>query len=85
MECFAALGLADTATAVEVRFAYHNMARELHPDGGGNAEAFTALRENYAKAMREVSARKCVTCGGKKRVTYRVGWSSVEVRCPTCG
>lgn len=84
MSAFAALGLSDSATIDEVRFAYHNKARELHPDLGGDPAEFAALREAYAACVNAVHARKCPTCHGTKKITHTVGWSSVETRCPTC-
>lgn len=85
MSCFAALGLTDTATASEVRQAYHDKARLLHPDLGGDPDTFDALRKNYSEALQKLAERKCVTCNGTRKVTHTVGWSSVESRCPTCG
>lgn len=85
MSCFAALGLAGTATIGEVRFAYHKLARELHPDLGGDPARFAELRDNYSACVNAVNARLCPTCNGTKKVSHTVGWSSVETRCPTCG
>lgn len=84
MTCFAALGLTDTATVSEVRFAYHAKARELHPDLGGDPDKFDVLRKHYSEALQKIAERKCATCNGTRKVTHTVGWSSVESRCPTC-
>lgn len=85
MSVFALLGLTDDATIAEVRQAYHNKARLLHPDLGGDPAEFAALRDAYADCVKAVENRKCVTCNGTKKVTHTVGWSSIETKCPTCG
>ncbi len=86
MSCFAALGLTDDATLIEVRQAYHDKARLLHPDAGIEVDcgAFAQLRENYAACIHAIETRKCPTCKGTRKVTHTVGWSSVESRCPSC-
>lgn len=42
---FRLLGLPATATEAEVKAAYRQLARRLHPDAGGDEAAFRALRE----------------------------------------
>ena len=51
--CLATLGLDATATADDVRRAYRRLARETHPDHGGDAERFHAVSNAYSVAMRE--------------------------------
>jgi hypothetical protein len=46
------LGLAWPATADEVKAAYREKAKALHPDAGGDAERFVALQQAYESAMR---------------------------------
>jgi hypothetical protein len=46
------LGLAWPATADEIRSAYREKAKALHPDAGGNAEEFVALQRAYEWALR---------------------------------
>lgn len=84
MSSFALLGLTDDATIAEVRQAYHNKARLLHPDLGGDPTAFAELRAAYDECAVAIQKRVCPTCNGTKKVTHTVGWSSVETRCPTC-
>ncbi len=50
--CLLALGLRQGSTAQQVRQAYRQKARALHPDAGGDAAAFIALRSVYEEALR---------------------------------
>jgi hypothetical protein len=47
---FAELGLSPDATVDEVRTAYRERVKDVHPDQGGDEEAFKQLREAYATA-----------------------------------
>ena len=38
-------------TAEELKKAYHRMAAKLHPDNGGDAEEFKAMKADYEKAF----------------------------------
>lgn len=50
--CFAALGFTQRPeTAEEVKTQYRRMAQVMHPDKGGDASAFVALKENYGKCL----------------------------------
>jgi hypothetical protein len=44
------LGVTRSATAEELKAAYHKRALETHPDHGGDAEQFRALKAAYDKA-----------------------------------
>lgn len=44
---FVVLGLSSKATLEEVKLAFRRRALELHPDQGGNAEAFLATKRAY--------------------------------------
>lgn len=44
---YAALGLKPTATAAEIKRAYHRQAKAAHPDAGGNAETMAQVNEAY--------------------------------------
>lgn len=44
---YAILGVAENASAKEISRAWRTRAAEVHPDKGGSAEAFLALREAY--------------------------------------
>nr|WP_283102372.1 J domain-containing protein [Haloplanus sp. XH21] len=47
---FATLGLSPTADADEVKAAYRRRVKDVHPDHGGDSEAFRRLREAYTTA-----------------------------------
>ena len=50
--CFAALGFAERPTDAEaVREQYRRMAKVTHPDAGGSAAAFDALKKNYEACL----------------------------------
>lgn len=54
------LGVEPTATVAEIKRAFRQRALETHPDHGGDAAAFMALRQAYEKALerREKRARR---------------------------
>jgi hypothetical protein len=54
------LGVLPNATVPEIKRAFRQRAIETHPDQGGDAEAFRALRSAYARALlrREKDAKK---------------------------
>lgn len=47
------LGVSPTATADEIEAAYRRLARERHPDAGGNAEAMAELNRARERARKE--------------------------------
>ncbi|MFB6172855.1 MAG: J domain-containing protein [Haloarculaceae archaeon] len=52
---FAVLGLPTTASRAEVRAAYRERVKEVHPDHGGDRESFRRVREAYTTAKRATS------------------------------
>lgn len=81
---FTLLGLEPTATVDEVKRAWREMARTLHPDTGGDPDVFHATHEAYTEALDIAEHRKCVSCGGKGTVEHRVGVHALTMPCPTC-
>lgn len=53
----AALGLVYPFTANDVRAAFRRKAREAHPDTGGSAEAFVALKASHDRLLEVLRAR----------------------------
>lgn len=50
--CLLSLGFSERPTNVEtVKERYRKMAKAMHPDAGGDADEFQALRESYEKCM----------------------------------
>ncbi len=49
--CFEFLGLSSNCSRQDIKRAYRRVARELHPDKGGDARQFIALKENYERAL----------------------------------
>ncbi len=48
MSPYEVLGVAPTATPAEIRHAYLMLARQHHPDAGGDAEQMRRLNEAWA-------------------------------------
>lgn len=49
--CAKALGLQPNFTADQAKAAFRTLAKQLHPDAGGDAQQFIALQRNYEKAL----------------------------------
>lgn len=50
--CFAVLGFTERPRSkTEVESRYRKMAMTMHPDGGGNTDAFIALEQNYKHCL----------------------------------
>ena len=50
--CFASLGFSERPQTKEVvQERYRRMAKVMHPDTGGDSDAFQLLRENYGKCL----------------------------------
>ena len=45
------LGVPRSATVAEIKLAFRKRALETHPDQGGDAEAFRALKRAYDEAV----------------------------------
>lgn len=52
---FAVLGLTESATAEEVKAAYRERVKSVHPDHGGDKDEFKRVREAYATARKRAS------------------------------
>jgi hypothetical protein len=49
-QAFAELGLRETATLAEVKAAYRDRIKQVHPDHGGSEDEFKRVREAYTLA-----------------------------------
>jgi hypothetical protein len=54
---YAVLGLSTDADAIEIRRAYRERMKEVHPDHGGDRETFDRVREAYETAAGHASAQ----------------------------
>jgi hypothetical protein len=54
---YAVLGLAPSATAVQIKAAYRRHAKSAHPDAGGSVEAMARVNEAY-KVLGDPTARQ---------------------------
>ena len=54
-QAFAELGLRETATLDEVKSAYRNRVKQVHPDHGGSEDEFKRVREAYTLAKQHAS------------------------------
>ncbi|MFC4549951.1 MULTISPECIES: J domain-containing protein [Halorussus] len=52
---FAVLGVGPNATLAEIKQAYREKVKEVHPDHGGDREAFQQVREAYTAAKNRAS------------------------------
>lgn len=57
IDYYAALGIATHATNADIRRAYVCLAKEMHPDAGGDHEAMEALNKAYTTLKNERSRR----------------------------
>lgn len=53
---FETLGLPESASEAEVKAAYRDRVKEVHPDHGGDQAAFERVREAYAAARQEAES-----------------------------
>lgn len=96
-EAAAMLGLdPEAALSVDdVNTAYRVVAKEHHPDRGGDPAKFHALADAKVTMLRHVRRRsaqaahpaggvKCPRCKGTGTIESLRAWRSMRVRCPQC-
>ena len=54
---FAVLGLTDTASAEAIRMARRDLAKQHHPDRGGDAEMMRSINHAAGQALQEIADR----------------------------
>jgi DnaJ-class molecular chaperone len=81
-------GLPETATAMDVKLKYRELAHTFHPDKGGDPARFTEVHEAYSRLITKLSKpsskRPCANCKGKRKVSQARGFSVIKVPCPEC-
>lgn len=55
-ECFKVLGFTEMPTSSEVKVRYRNLAKQHHPDSGGDQASFDAIKQAAEKAARHFVA-----------------------------
>lgn len=90
---FGVLGLSPEATVDAVKARWRELARQHHPDKGGDAETFHKFRQAYMTALQaaiKASKRRgdCSDCAGTGKVVNPLmsrSFHVVRIRCKTCG
>lgn len=85
MNAFEILGLETSANIAKVKARWRELASTHHPDHGGDATTFHAMRQAYQEALRlSTLPSQCSACSGSGRVIRINGFSSVSMPCGYC-
>jgi DnaJ-class molecular chaperone len=84
MDPYAFLGLPDLASPDEIRVAYRDKARLLHPDGGGSLAGFQTLKDARDEALGTSRTAPCPGCGGRGSRAVVSGFTAIEIQCGVC-
>lgn len=85
MTPFEVLGLADGASADDVKARWRDLRSEHHPDHGGDADEFHRLRMAYDDALRQAQAPiQCPGCYGSGKKKVQRGISIIQFDCSMC-
>lgn len=84
-EAYVLLGVTSAASEAEIVTRWKELRSLHHPDHGGDAENFIALKLAYTTALRACNQQPvCVVCNGTKKVRRVVGFSSIDFACSNC-
>jgi DnaJ-class molecular chaperone len=91
---YATLGVPPSATVEEVRQRYYELAKELHPDKGGDPEKFKiVLLANEDLTVRRQQTKRqwlmrpdlCKGCEGEGTTEISIGWAERRrILCIEC-
>ena len=82
---FEILGIAADASPKEIRAAFRERSKVLHPDHGGDPLDFHNLKEAYDEAMEGIYRKRCLPCKGTGRIHHSGGtWGAVSLNCSDC-
>ena len=82
---FEILGITAEATPQDVRTAFREKAKTMHPDHGGDPLAFHELRIAFDEAKGILLDKRCRPCKGTGRVHHTgSSWGATSLNCPDC-
>ena len=85
MQCpYNILNLPTTATPTEVKARWRALAIQHHPDHGGDADDFNALRAAYAEAYNAALLTPCPQCLGSGERRVPGGFHTLTLPCDVC-
>ena len=73
-----------TATLVELKKKWWELAREHHPDHGGSPEEFQKMQLAYLVARNMMQKDPCPTCKGTGKITATTGFFTMSSPCAAC-
>jgi DnaJ-class molecular chaperone len=80
------LGLAPGASADDIEQAWRQLRSQHHPDRGGDAATFSAVKRAYEQALAESNEPKpCSSCGGSGKHQKVRGFAVLAMSCIACG
>ncbi len=83
--CFNILRLEPTATPLEVRTRWRELAFDAHPDRSHDTEAFLNLKAAYERCLSiSRQPRTCLNCQGKGKLARGKGFHTAWLKCPKC-
>jgi len=76
---------------VSLKEEYRRLSKKLHPDAGGDAEEFGAMKDEFQARLKMLTSDKpvlrnprCRVCEGRGRITITNGFNSYMLKCSAC-